>query len=118
MQPVEVMKSHIEHFITRTVEGDLLENMAENIQLHTPIGIFIGHEGVRKFNSILDEYLPQVTIDLKSVKFLKDQVIYKWNAMSPTASVKMGKCISHLQNDKIDHQWIQCEVDPEVMNQG
>lgn len=118
MRPVEIMRSHIEHFISRKIENDLLENMADNVQLHTPIGTFSGHDGVRNFNWILDEYLPQMTIDLKSVKFLTDRVIYKWKAYSQTASIKKGQCITHFLNNKIDQLWIQCEVDPEVMNQG
>lgn len=118
MKPVEIMRSHIDHFIHREIENDLQENMDENIQVYTPIGTFFGHEGVRTFNWILEEYLPQMIIDLKSVKFLTDRVIYKWRAYSPTASIKKGQCITHFLNNKIDRLWIQCEVEPEVMNQG
>ncbi len=95
-----------------------IDELDDNVELSTPIGTFLGRDGVQRFYDILEEYLPNATVHIESMERNGDEIRFFWRAESATASVRRGEFITHLLDSKVEELKIRCEIYPEVMNQG
>src|SRR5881296_1099694 len=102
----KVLDDHLRHRRKREVEVDVSRNFAEDVVLLTSLGLFRGHDGVRRSAQILHEQLPCAKYQFRT-KLVDGEIAFlEWTARCPNAEVTDGADSFLIRNGRIMVQTI------------
>jgi hypothetical protein len=86
----EVVDDHIRRRLEGDLEGDLAANYDPEVVLLTGVGVFRGHDGVRRSAALLADDLPDAEFEILTVLDVGDAAFIEWRATAPTVRTEDG----------------------------
>jgi hypothetical protein len=108
----EVFHDHLHQAKAGRVEDDIRRNYAPEVLLLTGRGIYHGYDGLWHLAQLLEEELPNVKFDYRTVLVEGELAFLEWTAQSDKAMVKDGADSFVIRDGRIIAQTIHYTVEP------
>jgi hypothetical protein len=106
----EVFDDHLREGKHGSVEDDLARNYAEDVVILTGMGIYRGHDGVRRLAELIREQLPEATLDYRTQLVADEMAFLEWTGRSERAEVRDGADSFLIRDGRIVVQTIHYTV--------
>ncbi len=107
---LEVLEDHLRYRERMEVEEDIARNYAEDVVLLTSLGVFRGHEGVRRSAQALHARLPCACYQFPTKLVDGEMAFLEWTARCPVAWVDDGADSFLIRDGRIVVQTIHYTV--------
>jgi hypothetical protein len=84
------LEDHLHQSKHGLLEDDLARNYAEDVVILTGFGTYRGHEGVRRLTNLLQEQLPNVSFEYRTILVDDEIGFLEWSARGDGAGVDDG----------------------------